>query len=152
MINWTYLEVRSWSTLYSDRFTHLHIERPAVIRRVKRCELSVVTQRSSCDDTKIGWVADYPVLDSDRDYHLLLAVISTTNSGRKMAGAFLMAAKLVSEEKKSGAEKSSKFIKTGFWWFLLFIKVVLENPEILRQTKRNIQGATYHTSFIKYAS
>ena len=69
-----------------------------------------------------------------------------------MAGAFLMAAKLVSEEKKSGAEKSSNFIKTGFWWFLLFIKVVLENPEILRQTKRNIQGATYHTSFIKYAS
>ena len=55
------------------------------------------------------------MLDSDRDYHLLLAVILTRNSGRKMAGAFLMAAKLVSEEKKSGAEKSSNFIKTGFW-------------------------------------
>ena len=59
------------------------------------------------------------MLDSDRDYHLLLAVISTRNSGRIVAeivaGAFLMAAKLVSKEKKSGAEKSSNFIKTGFW-------------------------------------
>ena len=45
------------------------------------------------------------MLDSDRDYHLLLAVISTRNSGRKMAGAFLMAAKLVSGKKERSGEK-----------------------------------------------
>ena len=57
-----------------------------------------------------------PVLDLDTDYPLLLlAVISTSNSGRKIAGALLTAVKLVSEEKKSGAEKSSNFLKTGFW-------------------------------------
>ena len=57
-----------------------------------------------------------PVLDSDTDYSLLfLAVIATSNT-----------VVISISGKKSGAEESSNFIKTGFWSFLLFIKFVLD--------------------------
>ena len=57
-----------------------------------------------------------PVLDLDTDFPLLLlAVIATSNNGRKIAGAFLTAVKLVPKEKRAELKKCFNFLKTGFW-------------------------------------